>query len=173
MLLSKDETWLWVPKCKEGQQLLLTLHGSMRRSALSASSSDDTDQSEQEKIDFFVANITHFNQVAVAVDAASGMDIEKWPLVQAFALEHSWLGSDVTKRKQKGFLTMSHKPVGVLQELHALFSDIDACTLEQIINKNVPQLLYHFESILARMDRCSPGQRQRLSESDIGEPVRI
>ena len=171
ILLSKDETWLWVPKSKEGQQLLLTSHCSIRRSTLSIASSDDADHSEQEKMKFFVDNISQFGQVAAAVDAASAMDIEKWPLVQAFALEHSWLGSDVTSRKQKGFLTMTHKPVGVLKDLQALFSDVDACALEQIVCKNVPQLLYHFDSILTRMHRCSPGQRQRLAESDIGEPV--
>ena len=171
ILLSKDGTWLWFPKSKEGQQFLLTSQSSIRRSTFSIASSDDTDHSEQEKIEFFVQNISQFGQVAVAVDAESAMDIEKWPLVQAFALEHSWLGNNLTSRKQRGFLTMTHKPVGVLKHLQVLYSDVDACALEQILCKNVPQLLYHFGSILTRMDRCSPGQRRRLAESDIGEPV--
>lgn len=171
ILLGKDEACLWIPKSEEGKQLLLTSHSSLRRSTLSTASSDDTDQSEQEKIEFFIDNVTQFGQVAVAVGTGSGMDIEKWPLVQAFALEQSWLGSDKTTRKQTGFLTMSHKPVGVLQDLHALFSDIDACALEQIVHQNVPQLLYHFDHILSRLDRCSPGQRRRLTELDIAEPV--
>ena len=118
---------------------------------------------ENAKINFFVSEASRAPKGArIAIGASK--DIEKWPLVQAFAL------TDVGD-PDSGFFTQKYRAVEFEAAVNAnLLSHVGAHNMAHIL-KSMENLSSHWHSMLRLLDRCSPEKRGRLKPEQIAEPV--
>ncbi|XP_009944983.1 PREDICTED: uncharacterized protein C20orf194-like, partial [Leptosomus discolor] len=88
--------------------------------------------------------------------------VEKWPIVQAFALEG--IGGD-------GFFTMKYELMDVSVDLWKTYSKMDPVSLEDLIFEDLIIFEHQWTSFFANFDTEIPFILE-LSESQAGEPFR-
>lgn len=88
--------------------------------------------------------------------------VEKWPIVQAFALEG--IGGD-------GFFTMKYELQDVSLSLWNVYSRMDPASLENMLSEDLAVLEQQWTSFFANFDTEIPFLLE-LSESQAGEPFR-
>ncbi|KAK7805959.1 hypothetical protein U0070_011714, partial [Myodes glareolus] len=88
--------------------------------------------------------------------------VEKWPIVQAFALEG--IGGD-------GFFTMKYELQDVSLSLWNVYSRMDPMSLENMLSEDLVAFEHQWTSFFANFDTETPFLLE-LSESQAGEPFR-
>ncbi|PIK33276.1 hypothetical protein BSL78_29910, partial [Apostichopus japonicus] len=144
---------------------------------------NDADAAEDFKIFSFVAMSKDSHSIGMPFGTKSrpvAFDpfiIEKWPIVQASALEdYGGLESVclihfthfVMKLKssslQRGFFTMKHEIVNINEDLWALFDVVDPVDLEKIITKK-------FLCLRSNGTIHASNSSRELTEEEVGEPL--
>lgn len=114
------------------------------------------------KIRSFVASMRGLGVVATALGGADAFDVvEKWPLVQSYALEGVGGG---------GFFTLKHQVVDSAPLLAELYSAVDAGTVDLVLRQIVPQLQWHWAGFVARINALS--DRSKIDLGPLVEPLR-
>uniref|UniRef100_A0A670Z7L0 Uncharacterized protein n=1 Tax=Pseudonaja textilis TaxID=8673 RepID=A0A670Z7L0_PSETE len=88
--------------------------------------------------------------------------VEKWPIVQAFALEG--IGGD-------GFFTMKYELMDVSLDLWKAYSKVDPNSLESLLDEDLMTFEHQWANFFANFDTEIPFMLE-LSESQTGEPFR-
>lgn len=114
------------------------------------------------KIRKFVDAVRGIRIVATALGGASAFDVvEKWPLVQSYALEGVGGG---------GFFTLKHQVVDSSPLLSELYAAVDAATVDVVLRQTVPQLQWHWAGFVARINALS--DRSKIGLHSLVEPLR-
>ncbi|XP_036364603.1 uncharacterized protein C20orf194-like isoform X2 [Octopus sinensis] len=90
------------------------------------------------------------------------MDIEKWPLVQAFANE---------SYQSQGFFTMLYQVKDISEMVQPLFCVIDWTYLENIITKHLPSFEHQWSVMIQSTAHAIQSGRGEITESGIREPL--
>ncbi|XP_035674114.1 uncharacterized protein C20orf194 homolog isoform X2 [Branchiostoma floridae] len=128
---------------------------------------EDEEEAEEYKIRSFVAMMEGSNRVGLPYSSRfnqqqfSPMVIEKWPIIQAFALEGFGGG---------GFFTMKHEVFDVSSRLEHIYTRLDPIGLENLVTEQLSQFEQQWTSLIKNIDVESPAQRAVLTESKVGEP---
>lgn len=130
---------------------------------------DDEDKAEEFKILSFISMVEGCNCLGIPYGEASPGDklppfdpfiLEKWPLIQAFALEDFGCG---------GFFTMKHKAINITSELDKIYGLLDPLTVESIIIETLPLFDRHCKSVLKNVDTES--DLSKVTERSLSEPI--
>ena len=124
------------------------------------SMAEDTFQCEEFKIRSFLSTLKGRAAVGFPADAET---IERWPLVQAHALEEMGMG---------GFLTQKHKVTSIADAVRDALSYVDAHSFDCLVKLNVDMLAFHWRSVALQLDKPkTPWRRLDLTQADVGEPL--
>eukprot|EP01029_Cantina_marsupialis_P030444 TRINITY_DN82551_c0_g1_i1.p1 TRINITY_DN82551_c0_g1~~TRINITY_DN82551_c0_g1_i1.p1 ORF type:complete len:1503 (-),score=489.35 TRINITY_DN82551_c0_g1_i1:201-4709(-) len=107
-------------------------------------------------------NAGNVNRIADFNAPSDQMEIENWPIVQAFAL---------TEFASGGFYTMKHKIADVFSKVLSAVRVVDASSLTQICNYSLPSLFQHWNESLVNVEHVTPSSRLLISESQMAEPI--
>ena len=120
----------------------------------------DTFQCEEYKIRSFLSTLKGRTALGFPADAET---IERWPLVQAHALEEMGMG---------GFLTQKHQVACVADTVRDALSYVDAHSFDCLAKLNVDMLAFHWRSVALQLDKPkTPWRRLDLTQADVGEPL--
>ena len=90
-------------------------------------------------------------------------EIERWPLVQAHALEEYGMG---------GFLTQKSEITDVSGHVKQALQYVDAHTVDSLLASNVEMMNFHWRTMMMTLDKPKvPWRRLELSELDLVEPL--
>ena len=90
------------------------------------------------------------------------MEVEQWPVVQAFGLSDLHTG---------GFFTMKHAVHDVTPALHALWAHVDAQTLQSVLCASLAALHHHWRQFVQVFDGRSVARRCNVSELQAVDPL--
>ncbi|XP_077992587.1 dynein axonemal assembly factor 9-like [Glandiceps talaboti] len=130
---------------------------------------DDEEAAEEFKIYSFIEMVKDCSTIGIPYSARGHphpfdpFTVEKWPVVQAFALEGFGGG---------GFFTMKHEVVDVSEAVHHMYSVIDPVNLEVLVTEHVPLFERQWKSMLTNVDIEHPSGLGKLVESTILEPLK-
>lgn len=140
----------------------------------------NADAAEEFKVASFVAMVAGSRTFGIVADSptpggarpnqkmqqGAGSVVERWPLVQAYALEQISGGS-------RGFFTMNHKIADVGAEVRAVLLGLvdPRANVAWLHDRCVPEITRHMEEVLEQMDSATAADRLEMVEADIGEPV--
>ncbi|XP_032891471.1 uncharacterized protein C20orf194 homolog isoform X3 [Amblyraja radiata] len=88
--------------------------------------------------------------------------VEKWPIVQAFALEGIGGGE---------FFTMKHEMFDASEELWQVYSSLDPVSLEVLITEDLVAFEKQWDSFFSNFDIENSSSLLELSEAQSGEPL--
>ncbi|KAK3750781.1 hypothetical protein QZH41_015326, partial [Actinostola sp. cb2023] len=133
-------------------------------------STDDEEKAEEFKILSFIAMVKDCSKIGIPYGHDSAQKpfdpfvVEKWPLIQAYALEGFGGG---------GFFTMVHEVVDTTSSLNEVFGMVDPVVAEMLITERLPLFERHCTSVLANVDVESgtSGSLSKITESLVGEPL--
>ncbi|XP_060073283.1 dynein axonemal assembly factor 9-like [Ylistrum balloti] len=91
------------------------------------------------------------------------MLVEKWPIVQAYALDD--FGG-------KGFFTLSHEVVDVSADLHLLYREMDPVSLENVITEQLPLLERQWTNMIDTVNADLSKDPKVITEEKICEPLK-
>lgn len=131
---------------------------------------DDADVVEAHKIDSFVAMLSALDggtaaaRVPVALPVSDAAEVERWPVVQAYALDEV---------SGKGFFTMHHTVVCAAEAVEAsALHALDGAALRGLHAFGLRRFAQQFAVIAGVMDRATDGDgRRRLTERQLAEPL--
>ncbi|XP_022802915.1 uncharacterized protein C20orf194-like isoform X2 [Stylophora pistillata] len=132
---------------------------------------DNEEKAEEFKILSFISMVEGCNCLGIPYGVPTPGDqqpcfdpfvLEKWPLIQAFALEGFGSG---------GFFTMKYKVSDVTQELEQIYGLLDPVSVETLIKETLPLFERHCKSILTNVDAESPTELLKVTESSLSEPI--
>ncbi|KAF6284136.1 hypothetical protein mRhiFer1_001827 [Rhinolophus ferrumequinum] len=129
---------------------------------------EDEEAAEEFKIASFVDMVRDCSKIGVPYSSQGHLQIfdmfvvEKWPIVQAFALEG--IGGD-------GFFTMKYELQDVSLNLWNVYSKMDPMSLESLLSEDLVAFEHQWTSFFANFDTEIPFLLE-LSESQAGEPFR-
>ncbi|XP_069779619.1 dynein axonemal assembly factor 9 isoform X2 [Narcine bancroftii] len=89
--------------------------------------------------------------------------VEKWPIVQAFALEGIGGGE---------FFTMKHELFDASEELWQVYSNLDPVSLEVLITEDLLSFEKQWDGFFSNFDIENSSSLLELSEAQAGEPFR-
>ncbi|XP_070328454.1 dynein axonemal assembly factor 9 isoform X3 [Odocoileus virginianus] len=128
---------------------------------------EDEEAAEEFKIASFVDMVRDCSRIGIPYSSQGHLQIfdmfvvEKWPVVQAFALEG--IGGD-------GFFTMKYELQDVSLNLWNVYSKMDPVSLESLLSEDLVAFEYQWTSFFANFDTEIPFLLE-LSESQAGEVV--
>ena len=134
---------------------------------------DDVEAMEEHKIRSFIAMVRDVYGVGVPLPAADtgsgpGASIERWPLVQAFALQA------FERLTGGGFFTQTHDVVGVGEAVRALLLQLDGASLAWLGQAEAPRLTACLDECVEGLDAgCDAGRPFRASEAELFEPATV
>ncbi|KAJ9471759.1 hypothetical protein DIPPA_19413 [Diplonema papillatum] len=121
--------------------------------ALDARSYKNQDLFEEHKMASFRKMLRGLGTVGISVgDGADVMKIEKWPIIQSYAL-----GTDGRAGHQGTFFTLSHAVTNVFRDLDVCFRDVMPHDLAAIVAVQRPLLSRHWDEVVAQFQRKSAG----------------
>uniref|UniRef100_A0A452FMV3 Dynein axonemal assembly factor 9 n=1 Tax=Capra hircus TaxID=9925 RepID=A0A452FMV3_CAPHI len=126
---------------------------------------EDEEAAEEFKIASFVDMVRDCSRIGIPYSSQGHLQIfdmfvvEKWPVVQAFALEG--IGGD-------GFFTMKYELQDVSLNLWNVYSKMDPVSLESLLSEDLVAFEYQWTSFFANFDTEIPFLLE-LSESQAGE----
>ncbi|XP_039719786.1 dynein axonemal assembly factor 9 isoform X1 [Pteropus medius] len=129
---------------------------------------EDEEAAEEFKIASFVDMVRDCSRIGIPYSSQGHLQIfdmfvvEKWPIVQAFALEG--IGGD-------GFFTMKYELQDVSLSLWNVYSKMDPMSLENLLSEDLVAFEHQWSSFFANFDTEIPFLLE-LSESQAGEPFR-
>ncbi|XP_019381593.1 PREDICTED: uncharacterized protein C20orf194 homolog [Gavialis gangeticus] len=129
---------------------------------------EDEEAAEEFKIASFVDMVRDCSRIGIPYSSQGHLQIfdmfivEKWPIVQAFALEG--IGGD-------GFFTMKYELMDVSIDLWKTYSKMDLVSLEDLIFEDLTSFEHQWTCFFAGFDTEIPFILE-LSESQAGEPFR-
>ncbi|XP_059933912.1 dynein axonemal assembly factor 9 isoform X2 [Mesoplodon densirostris] len=129
---------------------------------------EDEEAAEEFKIASFVDMVRDCSRIGIPYSSQGHLQIfdmfvvEKWPIVQAFALEG--IGGD-------GFFTMKYELQDVSLNLWNVYSKMDPMSLESLLSEDLVAFEHQWASFFASFDTEIPFLLE-LSESQAGEPFR-
>ncbi|XP_044284272.1 dynein axonemal assembly factor 9 isoform X2 [Varanus komodoensis] len=129
---------------------------------------EDEEAAEEFKISSFVEMVRDCSRIGIPFSSQGHLQIfdmfivEKWPIVQAFALEG--IGGD-------GFFTMKYELMDVSLDLWKTYSKMDPVSLENLIYEDLMTFEHQWSNLFASFDNEIPSILE-LSESQAGEPFR-
>ncbi|XP_034628484.1 uncharacterized protein C20orf194 homolog isoform X1 [Trachemys scripta elegans] len=129
---------------------------------------EDEEAAEEFKIASFVDMVRDCSRIGIPYSSQGHLQIfdmfivEKWPVVQAFALEG--IGGD-------GFFTMKYELMDVSMDLWKTYSKMDPVSLEDLLFEDLMTFEHQWTSFFANFDTEIPFILE-LSESQAGEPFR-
>ncbi|XP_058048884.1 dynein axonemal assembly factor 9 [Ahaetulla prasina] len=129
---------------------------------------EDEESAEEFKISSFVDMVRDCSRIGIPFSSQGHLQIfdmfvvEKWPIVQAFALEG--IGGD-------GFFTMKYELMDVSLDLWKAYSKVDPISLESLLDEELMTFEHQWTSLFANFDTEIPFMLE-LSESQTGEPFR-
>ncbi|XP_050396085.2 dynein axonemal assembly factor 9 [Patella vulgata] len=88
--------------------------------------------------------------------------IEKWPIVQAFALDEIGGG---------GFFTMNYEVCDVSGKVEELYNHVDPVTMEILLTQNVKLLERQWTDMEARFKLELSNKMEKLTEENVAEPL--
>ncbi|XP_032080194.1 uncharacterized protein C20orf194-like [Thamnophis elegans] len=129
---------------------------------------EDEESAEEFKISSFVDMVRDCSRIGIPFSSQGHLQIfdmfvvEKWPIVQAFALEG--IGGD-------GFFTMKYELMDVSLDLWKAYSKVDPMSLESLLDEDLMTFEHQWTNLFANFDTEIPFMLE-LSESQTGEPFR-
>ncbi|XP_038601388.1 uncharacterized protein C20orf194 homolog isoform X2 [Tachyglossus aculeatus] len=129
---------------------------------------EDEEAAEEFKISSFVDMVRDCSRIGIPYSSQGHLQmfdmfiVEKWPIVQAFALEG--IGGD-------GFFTMKYELQDVSVDLWKTYSRMDPVSLEGLLCEDLRSFEHQWTSFFANFDTEVPSILE-LSESQAGEPFR-
>lgn len=129
---------------------------------------EDEEAAEEFKIASFVNMVRDCSRIGIPYSAQGHLQmfdmfiVEKWPIVQAFALEGIGGGS---------FFTMKHELMDVSESLWKIYSVMDPSSLEALLSEDLITFQHQWSSFLSNFETEIPFLLE-LSESQAGEPLR-
>ncbi|XP_039224297.1 uncharacterized protein C20orf194 homolog [Crotalus tigris] len=129
---------------------------------------EDEEAAEEFKISSFVDMVRDCSRIGIPFSSQGHLQIfdmfvvEKWPIVQAFALEG--IGGD-------GFFTMKYELMDVSLDLWKAYSKVDPVSLESLLDEDLMTFEHQWTNFFANFDTEIPFILE-LSESQTGEPFR-
>ncbi|XP_035158680.1 dynein axonemal assembly factor 9 isoform X3 [Callithrix jacchus] len=129
---------------------------------------EDEEAAEEFKIASFVDMVRDCSRIGIPYSSQGHLQIfdmfvvEKWPIVQAFALEG--IGGD-------GFFTMKYELQDVSLNLWNVYNKMDPMSLESLLSEDLVAFEHQWTSFFANFDTEIPFLLE-LSESQAGEPFR-
>uniref|UniRef100_A0A8C3R9B9 Chromosome 20 open reading frame 194 n=1 Tax=Cyanoderma ruficeps TaxID=181631 RepID=A0A8C3R9B9_9PASS len=129
---------------------------------------EDEEAAEEFKISSFVDMVRDCSRIGIPYSCQGHLQIfdmfivEKWPIVQAFALEG--IGGD-------GFFTMKYELMDVSADLWKTYSKMDPVSLEDLLFEDLTIFEHQWTNFFANFDTEIPFILE-LSESQAGEPFR-
>ncbi|XP_032151452.1 uncharacterized protein C20orf194 homolog isoform X2 [Sapajus apella] len=129
---------------------------------------EDEEAAEEFKIASFVDMVRDCSRIGIPYSSQGHLQIfdmfvvEKWPIVQAFALEG--IGGD-------GFFTMKYELHDVSLNLWNVYNKMDPMSLESLLSEDLVAFERQWTSFFANFDTEIPFLLE-LSESQAGEPFR-
>ncbi|XP_056445921.1 uncharacterized protein C20orf194 homolog isoform X1 [Gadus chalcogrammus] len=136
---------------------------------LTPSEYEDEEAAEEFKISSFVSMMKDCSCVRVPFSSQGHMQnfhmfmLEKWPIVQAFALEGIGGGS---------FFTMKYKLMDISERLGQMYSRLDPLSLENILAEDLVNFEKQWSNFFSSMDLESHLSIQEVSEAQAGEVFR-
>ncbi|XP_054653341.1 uncharacterized protein C20orf194 homolog [Dunckerocampus dactyliophorus] len=130
----------------------------------------DEEAAEEFKISSFVTMVQDCHRIGVPYSSLGHVQkfdifmVEKWPLIQAFALEGIGGGS---------FFTMKYKLSDMSEQLWQLYSRLDSVSLDQLLAQDLSSFERQWSSFFSSMDMESHLSILELSEAQAGEAFRM
>ncbi|XP_061101320.1 uncharacterized protein C20orf194 homolog isoform X1 [Conger conger] len=130
---------------------------------------EDEEAAEEFKISSFVHMVQDCGRIGVPYSSQGHVQkfdmfmVEKWPIIQAFALDGIGGG---------GFFTMKHKLVDVSEKLWKIYSRMDPVSLEILLTEDLQAFEKQWAGFFCSMDLESHSSVLELSEAQAGEPFR-
>ncbi|XP_033731026.1 uncharacterized protein C20orf194 homolog, partial [Pecten maximus] len=127
---------------------------------------EDEEESGNFKIQSFIEMVADSKIVGIPFSITGNqqkfdkMLVEKWPIVQAYALED--FGG-------RGFFTLSHEVVNVSADLHLLYRQIDPVSLEKTITEQLPLLERQWTNMISTVDADLSKDPKSITEEKICE----
>ncbi|XP_051866476.1 uncharacterized protein C20orf194 homolog [Pristis pectinata] len=130
---------------------------------------EDEEVAEEFKITSFVNMVQDCSRIQVPYSFQGHVQkfdmfiVEKWPIVQAFALEGIGGGE---------FFTMKHELFDASEELWQVYSGLDPVSLEVLITEDLMAFKKQWDSFFSNFDIENSSSILELSEAQAGEPFR-
>ncbi|XP_061898385.1 uncharacterized protein C20orf194 homolog isoform X2 [Entelurus aequoreus] len=130
----------------------------------------EEEAAEEFKISSFVTMVQDCHRIGVPYSSLGHVQkfdifmVEKWPLIQAFALEGIGGGS---------FFTMKYKLSDMSEQLWQLYSRLDSVSLDLLLAQDLSSFERQWSSFFSRMDLESHMSILELSEAQAGEAFRM
>ncbi|XP_056616452.1 uncharacterized protein C20orf194 homolog [Triplophysa dalaica] len=130
---------------------------------------EDEEAAEEFKISSFVSMVQDCRCIGIPYSSCGHVQkfdmfmLEKWPIIQAFALEG--IGAGV-------FFTMKYKLTDVSEKLSQVYSRLDPVSLDSLFNEDLQFFERQWSSLFSSMDIESALSMQELSEAQVAEPFR-
>ncbi|XP_017545927.1 uncharacterized protein C20orf194 homolog isoform X1 [Pygocentrus nattereri] len=130
---------------------------------------EDEEAAEEFKISSFVSMVEDCTCIGIPYSSHSHMQkfdvfmLEKWPIVQAFALEGIGAG---------GFFTMKYKLIDVSEQLWQIYARLDPVSLDCLLNEDLESFERQWSCLFSSLGIESALSMQELSEAQTAEPFR-
>ncbi|XP_013383021.1 uncharacterized protein C20orf194-like [Lingula anatina] len=130
---------------------------------------EDEEEAEEFKIHSFIAMVKDCKTIGIPYSTWAHplpfdkFSIEKWPVIQAYALEGFGGG---------GFFTMKHEVVDVSKEVAELYSIMDPVSVEMLATEHLPLFERQWKTMLTTVDVEGKSGIAELTERKVCEPLR-
>eukprot|EP00064_Thunnus_orientalis_P002969 superscaffoldBa00000233_g2977 len=130
---------------------------------------EDEEAAEEFKISSFVTMVQDCHRIGVPYSSQGHIQkfdmfmVEKWPLIQAFALEGIGRGS---------FFTMKYKLMDMSERLWQVYNRLDPVSLDNLLSEDLVNFEKQWTSFFSSMDLESHLSILELSEAQAGEAFR-
>ncbi|XP_041928333.1 uncharacterized protein C20orf194 homolog isoform X3 [Alosa sapidissima] len=130
---------------------------------------EDEEAAEEFKISSFVSMVQDCSRIGIPYSSQGHMQkfdmfmLEKWPIIQAFALEGIGAG---------GFFTMKYKLMDVSERVWQTYARLDPMSLDRLITEDLALFERQWSSFFSSLNIETQLSMQELSEAQAGEAFR-
>ncbi|MCJ8730712.1 hypothetical protein PDJAM_G00187570 [Pangasius djambal] len=130
---------------------------------------EDEEAAEEFKISSFVAMVEDCSCIGIPYSSQSHVQkfdmfmLEKWPIIQAFALEGIGAG---------GFFTMKYKLTDMSESIWEIYARLDPVSLDYLLSEDLLLFEKQWSCLLTSVNTESPLSMQEMSEAQTAEPFR-
>lgn len=132
------------------------------------SGEEDDDEAEEFKIRSLIAMAGESSVVGIPYrhrgmeEKFNVMAIEKWPIIQAYALDDFGAG---------GFFTLKHEVVDVSDFIHHFMEFQDPVSLEILLTEHFPAMERQWQNMIKQVDMATSSGSSIIPHSKISEPL--
>ncbi|CAG5116550.1 unnamed protein product, partial [Candidula unifasciata] len=126
------------------------------------------DAAEEFKIHSFIAMVHNCKIVGFPYSGRGHriefdvMGLEKWPIIQAFALDDFNGG---------GFFTLAHQAVDVSEEVHLLVDCMDPVSVEMLLTEHYPLMVRHWDNMMKCVQMILESSSPVIDHKKVSEPL--